>query len=100
MNEDLAKRYREEQIEQQRQRELNILRSPGQQFQNQQRSVVVHDEDSMAVDVMISSRRTARPGDSPGIPLHQQSTETKTGPSNFATSAQQLPAAANVVTNL
>ena len=61
---------------------------------------MVHDEDSMAADVMISSRRTARPGDSPRIPIHQQSTEAKTGPSNFASSGQQLPAAANVVTNL
>ena len=31
-NEGLAKRYREEQIEQRRQRELNILRSPTQQY--------------------------------------------------------------------
>ena len=29
MNEDLARRYREEKIEQKRQRELYILRNPG-----------------------------------------------------------------------
>ena len=34
-NEDLAKKYKEEQIEKQRQRELNILRSPAQQYQHQ-----------------------------------------------------------------